>query len=400
MGWIRFSLLALVLTSQVCTAKVVGLFDIDGTLNNDKGSSSAWRTPWLLKRLDHMHSLFQQSPNKPIEVELTDAKQIAYYNQRFGTHHDVNTPVRVAINLPQQIAVSYDEYSKYQELWAKSETVAGALKPILLDYDPLRQNKERLIIPGYFRIFDLTFKYYRERSGGGKNYIVQDYEQGKQRVQALGAPFEWKGRAFALFQAFMAHPETVLNAQRFTSRGHRSEEYWQWDDHMVADGEIAFATGPDGKRPIVHSLSQPEARIYGQSLVEKKVQVVKGAAEALFRTTAPKHKELAPDAERAAQGIEVETHTVIVAEDEPSYVAAIANYMVNLSGSYFADRIKLVLFNTGSDEEVAQSRFPWRWTVITGRDGRPATEAEIQKWHEPKQLDGDGCETRLTSEAP
>lgn len=399
MGGVRFSLLVLVLFSQVCTAKVVGLFDIDGTLNNDKGPSSSWRTPWLLKRIDHMHSLFQQSPNKPVEVELTEPEQISYYNQRFGTLHDLNTPVRVSITLPQQIAVSYDEYSKFQELWAKSETIAGALQPILLDYDPLRQNKERLIVPGYYRVFDLTFKYYRERSAPGKNYLVQDYDQAKARANALGSPFEWKGRAFALFQAFMAHPETVMNAQRFTSRGHRSEEYWAWDDQMVSDGEIAFATSLDGKRPIVHSLSQPEARIYGQSLVEKKVQVVKGAAEALFRTTAPRHKELAPDQDRAARGIEVDTHTVIVAEDEPSYVAAIADYMVNLSGSYFADRIKLVLFNTGSDEEILRSRFPWRWTVITGRGGRPATEAEIQKWHEPKALDENSCESRLTAEA-
>lgn len=372
-------------------AKVIVIFDIDGTIFNDKGPDAAWRTPWLLKRIEQMHSLFQQPPNQPISVELTDPDQIRYYRQKMGLPFGAPGPLRVKIQMPEQIAVSYDEFYRLQEGWAKSETIAGDLKPALLAYDPLRPKKERLIIPGYYRTFDLTFKYYREsRRPPGQSYPVNDYIEARERARLLGAPYTYKGRAFPLYQAMMSNPETVLNAQRSTSRGHSQAEYWALDDRMVLEGDIASARGPNGERPIVHSLSQPDARTYGETLVQKKVAVVRGSVEAQFRSAGSRHRELHPDARRAASGEQIELNTVIVPEDEPYYVAAIAEEMVNLSASYFSDRVKLVLFNCGSDHEVAEARFPWRWTVFFARQARAATESEIEAWLHPN-----GCEAGL-----
>lgn len=366
------------------SAKVVGLFDMDSTLFEDRGLYAAWITPWILKRVEQLHSTFQQLPNRGIEVELTTPEQIAYYNEEYKTMLPTDTPVRVTLNLPDQITVSTNEYNRLEWELARGEKILGGLKPVLLDFDPVFPDRELLIIPGYYRIFDQTFKYYRESTGSRqKNYLLLNLEAAKERAKILNTStkdgsYRWQGPAFPLFQTMMSSPETVSNVIRFTSRGHRLKDYWAFDDQLVKEGLIKFSKAAGGERPLVHSLSQPEARVYGNSLVEKKVDVVRNTILALYYSAGKKHSELDKYGKMRA------VHTLIVAEDDPAYVDAIANLMLAMSGNLFADRVKLVLFNTGLEEEVRNSANPQRWTVFfQGRHVRPALPEEIEFWHKP-----------------
>lgn len=368
----------IVLFSYCTQAKVVGLFDFDGTLVEDRGPGATWVTPWVLKRLEQLHTGFQQLPNRPVEVTLSDPQQIDYYNRRYGTQFPLNSSVRVSLSLPDQIHVSYDEYHRLEADLAKGEAVFGGLRAVLLNPDPLLPDRELLIVPGYYRSFDLTFKYYRESTGlRAKNYIRADLLQARERTRLLGDDSHWQGYAFPLFQAFMANEISVSNVQIFTSRGHKQTDYAGLWDELVRGGEIGVSKGRGGVRPIVHSLSRPEARIFGRTLAEKKVQVVRGVLESLYHSSGPKHWV----ENRSGAALR---HTLIIAEDEPSYVDAIAQFLLNMSGSYYADRIEMVLVNTGSDLDVQNAKFPYRWTRFeAGRRVRPATEVETANWQDP-----------------
>jgi hypothetical protein len=375
-------------------AKVVGLFDFDGTLTHDRGSGPGWVTPWILKRVEEMHTTYQQYADGPIDVTLTSQPQIEYYNSRNSTHAPINQPARVKLRMPEQILISYDEYYRYQLMFAKGEGYLGSLTPVLLDYDPMFPERELLIVPGYYRTFDLTFKYYREGTGARpSNYLNRDFRSALERTRRLGDGFSWKGKAFPLFQSLMASPETVQDVQIFTSRGQSSREHRAFWRSLASTGEIAHVRGPEGQWPIVHALGSPESRIYGRTLSEKKVDVVRNVLNSLYHSAGSKHLELNKNGKIAR------THTLIVAEDEPSYVDAIANYLFEMSGGYYADRVKVVLFNTGQDEEIPHARFPNRWTVfLPGRQARPAYETEIQQWHNPawlKKSRQPDCETLL-----
>lgn len=368
-----------VLFSHLTQAKIVGLFDFDGTLVEDRGPVATWITPWVLKRLEQLHTGFQQLPNQPVEVTLNDPLQIEYYNRRHGTQFPLDRSVRVSLDLPEQIHISYDEYHRLEGDLAKGEAVFGGLRPVLLNPDPMRPERELLIVPGYYRSFDLTFKYYRESTGlRPKNYLRADLLQARERTRLLGGASHWQGFAFPLFQAFMANEISVSNVQIFTSRGHKLTDYSGLWDELARGGEIGVSKGKGGIRPLVHSLSRPEARIFGRTLAEKKVQVVRAVLESLYHSSGPKHWV----ENRSGPALR---HTLIIAEDEPSYVDAIAQFLLNMSGSYYADRIEMVLVNTGSELEVKNAKFPYRWARFEpGRRVRAATEAEIANWHDPE----------------
>lgn len=387
-----FFIVAFLLGSRV-EAKVYGLFDFDGTIVRDRGEQATWITPWLLKRVEQLHSTAQRAPNKPLEILLTDTRHIAYYNARAGESHPLDQPLKVSLQMPEQLGVSYDEFIRLEPFLARGESILGGLRPVLLNPDPLFPERNLLIVPGYYRLFDSTFKYYREAASfRHKNYLRENFIQARARQKLSDPDKTWKGEAFELFAAFMAHPSTVGNAQIFTSRGHQPREYKELWEEMARAGEIKNARTVDGRYLTAHSLSQPEARIFGRALAERKVQVVKNVMSSLFYSSGERHEI------QNSRG-KAQVHTLLIAEDEPSYVDTIAQYLLDVSGGYYADRVEIVLLNTGTDEEIAKARFPFRWTRFEpGRRAMAATPEQIANWLDPEfHLYAAGCESSLVT---
>lgn len=366
-------------------AKIVALFDKDGTLNHDRGPDSAWVTHWLLKRVEGVYSVAQQVPNKKVSVRLTEPAHIEYFKQNIGTTilSETSNGMEVRLSLPDQLRLSFEEYQRIEKSLSHAidneASPLGDVRPFLLDFDPVNPGRERLIVPGYYRKFDSTFKYYRASTGGKtKNYIINDYEDAKNRLRFLGPGYTWKGRAFPLFKALMSHPSQIRNVHIFTSRGHRIADYHAFFDRLQEDGEIAYSKSDLGEKPVIHSLNLPESRIYGTNLTEKKVTAVKHVLDALYQSAGDKHWE---PANMQGELVATKIHTIIVAEDDPAYLDAIAMHMFDASGGYLGNQVKLVLFNTGTDDEVSKARFNHRWTVFySPRKYRAATQAEIDFW--------------------
>ncbi len=388
-------------------AKIVGLFDKDGTLNHDRGPDSAWVTHWLLKRVEGVYTVAQQVPNKKVSVRLTDPAHIEYFRQNVGTTilSETSNGVEVRLSLPDQLRLSFEEYQRIEKSLSRATdneaSPLGDVRPFLLDFDPVNPGRERLIVPGYYRKFDSTFKYYRAATGSKiKNYILNDYEDAKNRLRFLGPDYTWKGRAFPLFKALMSEPSQIRNVHIFTSRGHRIADYHAFFDKLEEDGEIAYSKSELGEKPVIHSLNLPESRIYGTNLTEKKVTAVKHVLDALYQSAGDKHWE---PANMQGEPVETNMHTIIVAEDDPAYLDAIAMHMFDASGGYLGNQVKLVLFNTGTDEEVAKARFNHRWTVFySPRKYRAATQAEIDFWTaesspKKKKARSSNCEALMKS---
>ncbi|PWU21684.1 MAG: hypothetical protein C5B49_02180 [Bdellovibrio sp.] len=350
----------------VAQAKTVYLFDFDGTLVNDRGPTASWITPWVMKRIDKLHTVLQSSPKKPIPVELKDPAQIAYVNERFGLGHDPGKPLRWDLELPEALQISSEEFMKFQQLWGTREGMLRSLEPVLLNPDPLHPERERLILPGYFRLFDLTFLFYRSSQ---ENHLLKFYKEAVERAKAWGPPYTWKGRAFELFAEAMARPETVQDVTVFTAGGQDPGDFYALFDQWKADGHIRNSTGIGGRRPTVLPLSSPESRVFGEELTEQKVTVLRQRFESLVRSAGEPH--LIEGSGALAQA----GHLLVTAEDIPGIFEALRQKELSLSGGRGADQVAMLLANCGSEEEVERAGKP-RALLITKERSEQAVSAE------------------------
>lgn len=369
-------------------AKVVGIFDVDGSVNNDEGPDAAWVTPYILQRVDEIDSMWQQTPMRTVTIDLTTPEQIGYYNLKYKTSYPVDSRrVRVSVNLPHQITMSFADFNEYEGQFSRAGEGHGGLTPILLTFDPLFPNRELLIVPGYYAKFTDTYKYYREGTGlRKKNYLLENLKSSQERQALLasrGAVTTWKGLAFPLLKEFMSSPDTVPNVTISSLRGQRARDYFATDDYLVEIGEFNFSKSKDGRRPQVFFHNQPESRRWGRSGTEKKVKIPKRTLDALRRSAGAKHWE------RQADGTFRKMHTLIVSENDPTHLYNISQLFMDESGDRLAGRVKLVIFNATNSffvDRIKNALFPDRWTVIEpGRRPRPATEQEIYDWHHQKE---------------
>lgn len=357
-----------VFTAQT-EARTLYLLDFDGTITDDQSDLSSWRTPWILRRIDRLRSLLQPNP--------------------------------LRLDLPETIELSYREYRRLAPLLGKGDGQINSLAPATLDFDPLYPDRPTQIIPGYYAIDEnITFKYYRPSRRRSVSYLVTHLEEAVarakllnvQRSQMLGrklSPSEqstWKGRAFPLLQHALSKPETVADLVVATARWHADWEFHKFLKALQTAGEIQYTHGPSRggikAHPRFHSLSEPESLQFGRhGLGPKKAEVLKAEAAQLLNSPADMHEELSQDPVEAAKGLKRKTHTMIVAEDDPRFVQAMRKTLEELSGElYYSTHVKFVLLNAGTDEDVRQARWPWRYTVFHLGFGREATREEIAQW--------------------
>lgn len=372
--------LLLLVSPFAANAKIVRILDFDGSIVNDHGPTATWITPWVLKRVEELHTTLQQAPNESITVDIVDPEQIAYINQKHGKDFELNKPLRWSLQLPETLQISYDEYVRFQNEWAASEASIGGLKPVLLNADPLHPERERLILPGYYREFDSTFTYYRS-SSSGENHLLPQFEEAEARAAALGAPATWKGQGFDYLVAGLSQSSTVQDVHVLTKRGQKAKEFYELFDKMKSKGLFRYSVSADGKRPDIIALSLPEARIHGRSTVEQKVNAVRNIFESTVRSAGSKHMELSVDSTGRSTSEKKPGHVLLIVEDEPAIFDGFIEMALKLSGGISGDQVKIVLVNAGSDEDVRRSRFPYRTVVISaGRQVREALPEEIGAW--------------------
>lgn len=336
------------------------VIDFDGTINHDQGADAAWRTDWILVRIN--------------------ARTVG--GQPSVLEHGAD--------LPATFPITYGEYRRYASKLGKEGDVLGDYRLYPLFADPLWKARPAEFRPGYYRVStDVTFARFRPHPEADKSYLLEDFDDAVKRAKASKGALRVTGRAFPVLAAALTNPLSsgvVVSTSRW-------QLDWEWQELFFERmwraglfGKLGIKRKPREFPPLrVHGLSGPDGLLYarGPALAAKKAEVISLEAEALlngpFRTQ--KHEELVVDPVGARNGEKAMMNVLIAPEDDPVYVAAIGQRMAKLSGDFgYAQNIKFVLFNAGSDADVAGGKWPWRWTVFHQGFGRPAYEEEIATW--------------------
>jgi hypothetical protein len=335
-------------SSPLAFAKKRFVLDFDGTIVNDRGPDAGWKTYWTLKRIESLHSGMQPLPQSAA--------------------------------LPPTIDISYAEYRRLMPLLGKGEAQVGDLQTASLDKDPLYPQRPTNLIPGYYRVSN-DISYRRFRPGlEGENWLLSDLKDAVARQEQSRSRLKWRGPAFPLLTA--AQPDELV---LFSARAHTDAEFAAFMDALLELKEIksVTATNPLGQpvRARSHFLNDAESIVFGRGLAEKKAKVPAEEAAQLLTGPFKKHIELHPDEYRARNGETLEMHLLVVAEDDPRYVAAVTPVLEQLSADlHYSQNIKFVLFNAGDAEEIAASRWKHRWTVFDRGFGREALVDEVSAW--------------------
>lgn len=335
------------------------ILDFDGTINHDQGVNAGWRSFLRLKRIEERHTAMQPNPGEKFR-----------------------TPEGGEFDLPPTIDISYGEYRRYLSRWGKGEAMIGDLRPVQLDADVVGPQLTLWTVPGLYRL-SADVSYYRFRpSTDGTNYLLEDYEAAKRRESLTKGAVTWRGRAFPLFQAALAHPDSLVV---LSARSNPEAAFLELFAAMETDRWIPSAVRTvDGvvQQPRFHLLTSADAVLWNaRSIAERKARAVEKEAEQLLVGPFLPHDELVPEISGARAGLKRPMHVVLVAEDEPSYVQAVGKKLEQLSHeARYANQIKFVLFQTGTDQDVRDSSWTRRWTVFDRGFAREALPEEIAAW--------------------
>ena len=325
--------------------------DFDGTINNDQGPSSTWRTYWQLERIDNQHTLL--------------------------------SPVPVTEGAPSSVFLSYREYLEIVQLVGRNG-LFNSTQPIRLEPDPVFLHRPLEFVPGWYQVNpSTTFRFYRPASRGD-GYLVRDLNYAEERTRILnagadGRTFTWRGPAWGIFTAGTDSPERIEDLVISTSRWHERHEWQAFFDRLKAMGAIAHSRGQsrDGRETTirVHNLKSPESRVVTsdtQELAHAKARVI------LYEATDLIHSR------RLSASDSDKPDILVVGEDDPRYVDSIVRQIEELSatGNFVYD-VQFVFFNATQDQFLSSARYPYRWTTFERGRGRVSTAAEIAEILEP-----------------
>ena len=323
------------------------------------GSQVYFRTPWVLRRIDKLRTPLQPNP--------------------------------VALGLPERIEISETEYRQHAALFGKGDAKIGSLTPLTLDDDPILK-RPRVIIPGFYAVdSQITFERFRPSSSSIGN-LRKDLHEAEARVKSSlqsseGEPYAWEGPAMALVVKAMSNRESVGDMVTASARWLGDSEWGQYLRDLKRRKRIRYTRDLQGQHPPFRSLGDPEALLIGRgNLGQLKVEAMRREAAYQLKTMTKQkmHLELASNPTLAAEGLNVLTDTLVVAENEPEYVEPMRRALEALSAEYlYGAKMKFVLLNAGAPRDLADIRHPQPWTVFYRGLGRPATEAEIRAWTEP-----------------
>ncbi len=346
------------------------MFDLDGTLFNDHGSQAAWRTDWVLVRVDSRHSALQDDPSQPITLKIP----VAGNTEEISVLH------------PPELRVSYGEYRTMRNLLADGDGHLGSLDvrhPIKISPHPYLVNQPVWILPGLYRIDPaITFQRYQivGRQFRGNTPLLEDYLQAVElsaRTALSENPLHWEGPAFKRFQTLCSNKKNRDVIAVNTARGVSREQMNELFARMVRDGVIKYS--PESLGYTLHAAGDPSTMaIYGRGPVEhRKSKAVELEAKQLLRAPFKKHLELAVDLKRARLGLKDLLHVLIVHEDDSTHSTNIGNLMSELSmrGEYKFN-IKFILHQVMDAHR--SDRWKFEYTVFSSGIGREALPSEIE----------------------
>ncbi len=344
---ITFTFISLCFSAE---AKYVYIFDFDGTLVDDSRINSSWKTPWILRKVDQVRSSAQ------INSSLTQATD--------------------------NIEISAGEYIAHMGLWSVGNGSLGSSKEIKLIKDPYLKRPE-VIIPGQYYVDpNITYKFYRS-SVEGTNYLVTNLYEAKSRIESQRlSPFDFAGPAFPVLQKAMQSAATVGDVHLFTARNQSAEEFQSFFDQLKLFGFLENSRGINRRglltTPSVHQLQGIESILYGRSLTEGKKNVVDRIIKLTTNTNSPTTFDYSAENPNEI----VSTHTIIVAEDDPSNINVLIHLLTELSHGHSTRNLKLVLMNTAPDFILQRSPFPknTKWLVFNHGFVRAASENEIKNY--------------------
>ena len=343
-------------TTVQIQAKVVYVLDFDGTIVDDADIASPWKTPWVLRRIDRINSSTQLSQN--------------------------------LIQSPETIEISFAEYISLMGKWSVGNGNVGSYREAKLSADPFL-NRPKTIIPGYFFVDEnSTFRFYK-KGPQEENFLLLNYQQAMERIKKQKLdPLSFAGPAFPMLMKAMSNPLTVGDVHIFTARNQGDEAFQIFFQQLEADGFIANSIGQNRRglptRPTLHQLQGIESILYGRNLVEGK----KSVAESIIRQLSNSSAELTQDYSAADPSKVIQTHTVIVAEDDPNNVKALVQLLNELSHGHTTRNLKIVLMNSAPDHILQASLFPYnmKWVVFNQGFPRAATAQEIKNYTGEKSL--------------
>lgn len=361
--------ITLTIVSFVSNAATIYVLDFDGTIVSDAAKESSWKTPWVLVKVNQLHSISQTSFIK---------------------------------DTPDRIELSYGEYRALLPRLAKGDALLGDLEEVRLFNDPFL-NRPSSIRPGLYKVNpDITFQFYKTNPDSkGQSHLLTHYLQANERAQKGAAKKDaWQGPAFALLRKALSETSDQSRILISTARDQSQAEFLQLFGRMESDGYLKSAEElvVGTNKVIIRSLeSLSEGLELGRSLSERKVNsVVETAQQLLISPLKPHHEGPTTDAQ--SNPIEPK-HTLIVAEDHPGYVSKIGQKLAELSREFrFKDSIRFVLLNAGVESDLIGARWGNRWTVFEEGFARDATEEEIRNWtRAPRVNSNQKLEERLTS---
>ena len=364
-----FTLSALSATSN---AAIRYVFDFDGTIVNDHEENAAWRTDWILVRVDKRHSALQQNPAAPIKIKI---------NGSLG-------PDEFYVQYPARLYVSYAEYKMMQSQLAKGDADFGNLdpeKPIQISPHPTLTDQPIWILPGLYRVEPaVTFERFQMI---GENYeispLMEDAmaaDRREQQSKSRPNPLKVAGPGFEMFRNVVENPNNRHLISFNTARGFTKEQLDELFTYWVRTGRLK--RHPNKSDYTLHSAGDPSLfdRYDRGELHKLKVKAIELEAHQILKAPFKKHLEYTPRLTLGETPKQALMNTLLFSEDDTVHATNVGLLMATLSNrSEFKFSVKFVLRQV--DSQKRSPRFPYEYTVFYDGLYREALPEEIALWN-------------------
>jgi len=312
--------------------RVVLVTDFDSTL-----TGPAWKSFWILKKIPFLSTFLENL------VPLQNLQ---------GQSFD---------DMPAEVRVTEREFYETVEksiakVEGRDQFTTRDLNPITLPGDSPRYRSEPVtFIPGYYYVDQGSFYFYR--SNPKENFLVTDNSEAAQTERDTG--LSRFGQAFPLFQFLSSNPAWLSNIFVVTARGQSSADFvdglftaWKKEGLIkYVKGTVRRTrNGPEAETARIFPLGRGESILYGNRLIQKKIQLVRDQIVADRRLVAKQSGK---------------KFWIIVPDDRPEIAQEYFRLFSKLSAiGEYRQYLNFVFVHTGAAEDIRDSQLPARVTLF------------------------------------
>lgn len=330
LGLVAAVLLA-ALPSSYAQSRMFLFYDIDGTvLEHRKEFGGTFSTPYKLFRIQYREFATQEPIRAPevIEVDQDQYEKL----EKLGVFAQGGRPGRLDVTV-----TTIDGQTLPVGLYQKSTEFGGEFNTYAYFQDPERLLKD--------------FKAAEKKDPSGK----------------------WKGFAWDLLMYFLSNPE-FASAHAMTARPY-SPSFFRYlmqkkYAKTVQDPENQYFLGGEDADRFGREKGIPSMKVEALKEFVSKIQNI------------PFGLNDKPILNADGDGW-IEAFTVVIPENDPLNLVPLVHQLQDFASrkKWSLTPLKFVVFNAGTDEEVARTGIP-RWSVVTSSGNlRPATDEEILGHH-------------------